>query len=70
MGLLMENSIELEAKCDAYISASIRYLDPDIGIKPESSRDHLESLETLITLFLLLGGVIVCFATMFLHVAA
>jgi len=46
----------------------IQYLDPDIQeVKQTIWRHH--DFDGLVTLVLLLGGVIVCFAVLFIHIA-
>ena len=58
----------IEATSDQEVSRLIQYLDPDIQeVKQTIGRHH--NFEGLVTLVLLLGGVIVCFAVLFIHLA-
>jgi len=58
----------IEATSDQEVSRLIQYLDPDIQeVKQTICRHH--NFEGLVTLVLLLGGVIVCFAVLFIHLA-
>jgi hypothetical protein len=58
----------IETTSDQEVSRLIQYLDPDIQeLKHRSWRHH--DFEGLVTLVLLLGGVIVCFAVLFIHIA-
>lgn len=60
------NLIELTS--DREISRIIHYLDPDIQESKNRIRKDA-NLEGVIMLILLLGGVMACFVTLFLHVA-
>ena len=58
----------IEATSDREISRLIRYLDPDMrDVKHRTG--HHPDFESVITLALLLGGVVVCFVVLFIHAA-
>jgi hypothetical protein len=58
----------IEATSDQEVSRLIQYLDPDIQEVKQMIRRH-PNFEGLVTLVLLLGAVIVCFAVLFVHIA-
>jgi hypothetical protein len=58
----------IEATPDQDVSRLIQYLDPDIQEFKQTIWRH-NDLDGLVTLVLLLGGVIVCFAVLFIHIA-
>jgi hypothetical protein len=58
----------IDATSDQEVSRLIQYLDPDIEEVKQAIRRHTD-FEGLVTLVLLLGGVIACFAVLFIHVA-
>ena len=64
----MRESKLIEMKSDQEISRLIRYLDPDVQ-QLTSRAWHSSDFEGLVMLVLLLGGVLVCFAVLFIHVA-
>jgi len=58
----------IEATSDQEVSRLIQYLDPDIQEVKQMILRH-PNFDGLVTLVLLLGGVIVCFAVLFVHIA-
>ena len=58
----------IEATSNHEVSRLIQYLDPDIQKVKQTIWRHPD-FEGLVTLVLLLGGVIVCFAVLFIHIA-
>jgi hypothetical protein len=58
----------IEATSDQQVSRLIQYLDPDTQEVKQTIWCHPD-FEGLVTLVLLLGGVIVCFAVLFIHIA-
>jgi hypothetical protein len=58
----------IEATPDQEVSRFIQYLDPDIQEVEQTIWRH-HDFDGLVTLVLLLGGVIVCFAVLFIHIA-
>jgi len=65
----MRESNVIEATSDQEISRVIRYLDPDVPEPKKKIAWHNSDIDGLIMLVLLLGGVLVCFAVLFIHVA-